>query len=417
MPGIGSRRRRPGRAGLDRVAVLTRNRKSLPIALKRLRRRFVISPVRFPPGEHNLPRLLGARADGQLGRARAGGDPPTLARTMAVPNDEETGRQPLPSVTRLERLVNVALGQIQTPLLDLDRGVRQLRVGPQQTAQIGAADAQFGRGLADIDAVPAENLDDNVSVQMLDAVGNDGLAMEVRSRSWVDQLLLELRDAAPPGDEERTFKRSLNRSPSIQPATRPRIDARGAISIQPGEALRRGQQMSILGGGGLHTIPQSARPDALAAGRPIVEQPKPLRAAATPRAHKHRPEAAVPEGPRPDADPVFDAVVTELDKRRPSITPDVAVRHQRGHANERQIFNSGPHAAETYCFSDQHSMLLCMIRPSARHFTRCAEPKPASALLFPRRQCLIRSHPNRGISGRRGRLVFGSFGSGYRARV
>jgi hypothetical protein len=163
---------------------------------------------------------------------------------------------------------------------------------------------------------------------------------------WVDQLLLELRNAAPPGDEERALKRSLDGSPSIQFPTRPRIDARRLISIQPGDALWRGQQITIFGGGGLHTISQSARPDALAASRLIVEQPKPLRASTTPRADKHRPEAAIPEVPHPDADPVFDAVVAELNKRRLGITPYVTVRHQGRHANQRQIFNSGLHEVE-----------------------------------------------------------------------
>jgi hypothetical protein len=116
-------------------------------------------------------------------------------------------------------------------------------------------------------------------------------------RSWVDQLLLELRNAAPPGDEERALMRRLNWSPSIQFPTGPRIDAGGLISVQPSDALRRRQQMTILCGGGFHAIPQSACPDALGASRRIIKQPKPLCAAITPRADKHRPEAAIPEAP------------------------------------------------------------------------------------------------------------------------
>ena len=119
--------------------------------------------------------------------------------------------------------------------------------------------------------------------------------------------------------------------------------------------------MTILGGGKLYTIPKSARPDALAASRRIVKQTNPLRAAAAARADQHRPEAAAWKRPHPDANPVFDAIIAEPDKRRDSITPDVTVRHQGRHAYQRQIFNSGPHEVETYCFSDQHSMLLCMI--------------------------------------------------------
>jgi len=102
--------------------------------------------------------------------------------------------------------------------------------------------------------------------------------------------------------------------------------------------------MTILGGGGLYAIPKSARPDALAASGPIVEQPKPLRTAAASRADKHRPEAAIPEAPHPDANPVFDPVVAEPDKRRHGVTPYVTVRHQDRYANDWQIFNSGPHS-------------------------------------------------------------------------
>jgi hypothetical protein len=119
-----------------------------------------------------------------------------------------------------------------------------------------------------------------------------------------------------------------------------------------------------------------------AAGRLIVEQPKPLRAAAAPRADEHRPEAAAGKRPHPDADPVFDAVVAEPDKRRQSITPDVPVRHQGRHANQRQIFNSSLHEAETLCFPNQHSM--CMIRSYACLLTHrvAVEPTPKSLLLL-----------------------------------
>jgi hypothetical protein len=169
-------------------------------------------------------------------------------------------------------------------------------------------------------------------------------------RSWIDQLLLELRNAATPGDDERTLKRSLNRSPSIQPPTRAGIDARRLVSIQPGDALRGRQQMTILGGSGLNTIPQPARPDALASSRRIIKQPKPLRAATTPRADKHRPEAAIPEASHPDAYPVFDPVVPEPDERRHGIAPDVTVRNQGGHADQRRIFNSGAHSQRILLF-------------------------------------------------------------------
>jgi hypothetical protein len=104
--------------------------------------------------------------------------------------------------------------------------------------------------------------------------------------------------------------------------------------------------MTILGGGGLHTIPQPARPDALAACRSIIKQPKPLRAAATPWAYEHRPKAAVPEAPQRDADLIFDSIVAEPDARRLCVPPDLAERHQSRHANQRQIIDRALHKAE-----------------------------------------------------------------------
>ena len=73
--------------------------------------------------------------------------------------------------------------------------------------------------------------------------------------------------------------------------------------------------MARLGAHRLRTIDQTARPDALAAGRLVVEQPKPLRRSVTPRACEPRPEAAVWELPHPHPDLVFDAIVAEPDKR------------------------------------------------------------------------------------------------------
>ena len=81
------------------------------------------------------------------------------------------------------------------------------------------------------------------------------------------------------------------------------IDARRLISVQPVDALGSRQQMTILGGGKFYTVPKPAHPDALAASGPIVEQTKPLRAAAAARADQHRPEAAIPEAPHPDPTP------------------------------------------------------------------------------------------------------------------
>ena len=69
---------------------------------------------------------------------------------MAVANGEHARRITTARIVGTERLVNVLLRQIEPPLFDLNRSVRQLRVGPQQPAKVGTADAQFGRRLADI---------------------------------------------------------------------------------------------------------------------------------------------------------------------------------------------------------------------------------------------------------------------------
>ena len=84
--------------------------------------------------------------------------------------------------------------------------------------------------------------------------------------------------------------------------------------------------MALLGAHRLRAIDQPARPDALATGRLVVDQAQPLGTAATPRANKHRPEAAVPEAPQRDADLIFDAVVAEPDARGLRVPPNLAER-------------------------------------------------------------------------------------------
>jgi hypothetical protein len=104
--------------------------------------------------------------------------------------------------------------------------------------------------------------------------------------------------------------------------------------------------MALLGADRLGTINQPARPDACAAGGPVVEQTKPLRAAATPRANKHRPEAAVPEAPDPDTYLVLDPIIDEPDSRGLRVPPNLAKCHQGRHANHRQIVDRALHRAE-----------------------------------------------------------------------
>jgi len=69
---------------------------------------------------------------------------------MAVSNSEHRSRVAPPRIVAGKRLVNVLLRQVEPPLLDLNRRIRELRPCPQQAAKVGAANAQFGRGLADI---------------------------------------------------------------------------------------------------------------------------------------------------------------------------------------------------------------------------------------------------------------------------
>ena len=54
---------------------------------------------------------------------------PRLSSTMAVSNNKETRRVPAAAVIAAQRLVNVLLRKVEPPLFDLNRSIRQLRVG------------------------------------------------------------------------------------------------------------------------------------------------------------------------------------------------------------------------------------------------------------------------------------------------
>ena len=96
-----------------------------------------------------------------------------------------------------------------------------------------------------------------------------------------------------------------------------------------GEAGRCSDQMALLGAHRLRAIDQPARPDALATGRLVVEQTKPLRAPAASWAYEHRP---VWKRPYPDADLVPDP------RRRtghaPSLRPSQSRQAPRGSPRE-----------------------------------------------------------------------------------
>src|ERR1700722_11858756 len=99
-----------------------------------------------PPSKLYFARLAGVDAHAQLSRAGAGCDPAAPAGAMAVANGEHARRIAPAGVIRFERFENVPLSKIQTPLLNLNRSIRELRLGPQQAAKIGASDAQLGGG-------------------------------------------------------------------------------------------------------------------------------------------------------------------------------------------------------------------------------------------------------------------------------
>ena len=103
--------------------------------------------------------------------------------------------------------------------------------------------------------------------------------------------------------------------------------------------------MALLGAHRLRTIDQPARPDAPSTGRLVVDQTKPLGAPSAPWAYKHRPKAAVPEGPQPDADLIFDPIFAEQDARCLCVPPNVAERDHCRHANLRQIVDRALHGA------------------------------------------------------------------------
>jgi hypothetical protein len=191
-------------------------------------------------------------------------------------------------------------------------------------------------------------------------------------------LILGAIDAMFASDDPRSPQRELQICAPIELPARPRIDARRLVSAQQDHAGRRGKQMALLGADGLRAIDQSARPDALTAGRLAVEQPKALRSPVALRAHELRPEAAVYELPHSHADPIFDAFVAEPDKRRDSAARDVALRHQGRGANHWQIVDCAFHEPKNYRLWTLVSILLC-IAPDAptRDFSCDAvSPKP-----------------------------------------
>jgi hypothetical protein len=142
--------------------------------------------------------------------------------------------------------------------------------------------------------------------------------------------LLEFIVTKLTGDNDAAPKRGLHSRAMLYLSARP-VDTEWTTAIKPLDALRRCNQMALLGANSLRSINQSARPNTLAASRTVVEKSKPLRPSTTPWAPKPRPKAAVGETPHLDADQVLDLVVTEADPRRLRVPLDVAARDQRRH--------------------------------------------------------------------------------------
>ena len=93
-------------------------------------------------------------------------------------------------------------------------------------------------------------------------------------------------------DDPRSTQRELEACATVEHSPRSSMDAQWPVAIQPGEPRGCSDRMALFSACRLRAIDQSARPDALATGRPVVEQTKPLRAAKAPRANEHRPRCA-----------------------------------------------------------------------------------------------------------------------------
>src|SRR5258708_2091578 len=111
-----------------------------PLALNRLCVALIIFGS-SPTKRKGARRRVDAHA--QLSRAGAGRDPTPSASAMRIANGEHARRIAPSGIIAAQGFENVPLGEIQAPLFDLNRSIRQLRVGPQQTAKVGAGDAKF----------------------------------------------------------------------------------------------------------------------------------------------------------------------------------------------------------------------------------------------------------------------------------
>ena len=191
--------------------------------------------------------------------------------------------------------------------------------------------------------------------------------------------------------------------------------------------------MALLGAHRLRTIDQPARPHALAAGRPVVEQTKPLRPPMASRANEQRPRCATRKRLRRHADLVLDPAVVEPNERRLRLRPNVALRPQCRGLDHRQIVDRELHVRKNYRHWTHVSRLLgipfasfgtvsndgrsspqCRICGASGRATFavvnlswCAHERGVARLLT--RHVAVDPTATRAIGGRRGCLVFWRF--------
>ena len=165
-------------------------------------------------------------------------------------------------------------------------------------------------GVGDVDSMTAQNLDNHVGVQMLDAVRNDRLGdgSHLPPRSFSNSAILARRATM----SERLSASSMLTRPSARTST----NTQRLVASQSGDPRWSGNQMTLLGGRRPRTVFQPNRANARATGRLVIKQTQPLCAAAAPRANEQRPPSpALAKAMNLDPDRIADVV--ELNGRRP----------------------------------------------------------------------------------------------------
>ena len=126
------------------------------------------------PSDSQLITILRCQIGGDVhvhpsGRAR---NPTPALRPRAVPHNEKGGRIAPAAVVGVQSLEDVALRPVEPPLLHLNGSVRQMRASPKPFSEVRARNAQFAGSLGDVDSVTAQNLNNDIRIQMLNTVGS-----------------------------------------------------------------------------------------------------------------------------------------------------------------------------------------------------------------------------------------------------